>query len=270
MGTGTGRGVTGSSAREGPEGGPEEGARRPAAPPPLSSRHYLNINNDSLGPAAAAAAANLPPAISPAAKRAQRHAALAQTLVQFVARLPPPSPGSPAEALRTRLGARLGVPALGEWIGDFTAVLAADAAGQAAAAGRPDADLPDQPLEELEHAVERLLSSQPQLLAHDSAVLVARLRGLAGLLELQVLQRGWAPGQGPSGGGPGGPAGPTALDLALQRPALLLADLPTLERRLAALQAALRLPDRAAAVAAAVQQPVWLYTDLPSPSPPPI
>ncbi|KAG2424063.1 hypothetical protein HYH02_015242 [Chlamydomonas schloesseri] len=254
------------------------------------------------------------PAVSPAAVRAQRHAALAQTLVQFVARLPPPSPGSPAEALRSRLGARLSVPALGEWIRDFTAALVAGARDQATAAsgGAPSAppssgaelqqpgqgeDLALHPElhEELERAVERLLSSQPQLLAHDSAVLVARLRGLAGLLQLQVLrQAGAAGGQGqgqgsdtaPAGRGrepgagagvgtgravaapsPTAPTAPTALDLALQRPALLLADLPTLERRLAALQAALGLPDREAAVAAAVRAPVWLYME---PPPPPV
>lgn len=196
---------------------------------------------------------------------------------QFVARLPPASPGSAAEALRSRLGARLSAPALGEWIRDFTEALAANATRQAPTlAEEPQitlatADSPDGPVwdpqeqeqlqAELEGAVERLLASQPQLLAQDSAVLVARLRGLAGLLQLQLLRRP------PGGSGPGGGGGPTALDLALQRPALLLADLPTLERRLAALQAALGLPDRAAAVAAAVQQPVWLYME---PPPPPV
>ncbi|PNW85963.1 hypothetical protein CHLRE_03g200207v5 [Chlamydomonas reinhardtii] len=265
----------GASSHEQPSS-PHGSETTRSTPPPLSSRHYLNISNDSLGPAAAAASASVP-VVSPAAVRAQRHSALAQTLVQFVARLPPASPGSAAEALRSRLGARLSAPALGEWIRDFTEALAANATRQAPTlAEEPQitlatADSPDGPVwdpqeqeqlqAELEGAVERLLASQPQLLAQDSAVLVARLRGLAGLLQLQLLRRP------PGGSGPGGGGGPTALDLALQRPALLLADLPTLERRLAALQAALGLPDRAAAVAAAVQQPVWLYME---PPPPPV
>ncbi|KAG2497709.1 hypothetical protein HYH03_004446 [Edaphochlamys debaryana] len=253
---------------------PSRPPRRPRLPPalspspPLGSAAFLHASHDSLPGPGPAGAWGQAPALSPPAARAQRHQALAGQLIQFVARLPAPSPDSPAQALRSRLGARLGVHQLGAWLAEAAAALAEAAPAPAeAAAALAEAEAPSPSaaagggeegaraeaaggqagagavaVEEVEARLEDMLTTQPQLLAQDPQVLAARLRGLASALGLP---------------------GPAALGLATGRPGLLLLDGPTLDRRIEGLQAAMGLPSREAAAAMAARAPAWLYSDLP-------
>lgn len=139
-----------------------------------------------------------------------------------MAKLPPSSPGSPAAALRSVLGARLGAGPLGMWVADVAAALeqaaqtqaddadgssgesgsmsssnsssngmghgrghaaeeeAGSAAKGAAGAGGPTEAGAGVGVSVSEALVERMVATQPQLLAHDSQVGAGAGRGHSG------------------------------------------------------------------------------------------
>ncbi len=156
-----------------------------------------------------------------------------------MAKLPPSSPGSPAAALRSVLGARLGAGALGVWVADVAAALgqaaqtqggaadgssrgseskgsssgstsdgighgcghaaeeeAGSAAAGAAGAGGPGDAVAGVGVSVSEALVERMVATQPQLLAHDSQVGVEGNQAWAGHEVRDQEGRGRARGRG--------------------------------------------------------------------------